>query len=119
MEYNWCYLLRCLTLTYQLNLDGIEVNLTYVGPCHQVGDTIIHVPKEGVLFAGDVIFRRCTPMGWTGSYEKWFKTLDLIVELNPKTIVPGHGPICGIEVVNEMKAYLQYVRDESKKQTTD
>lgn len=101
--------------TYQLNLDGTEVNLTYVGPCHQVGDTIIHVPKEGVLFAGDVIFRQSTPMGWTGSYEKWFKALDLIAELNPKTIVPGHGPICGIEVVKDLRAYLQYVRDESKK----
>lgn len=101
--------------TYQLNLDGTEVNLTYVGPCHQVGDTIINVPKEGVLFAGDVIFRQSTPMGWTGSYENWFKVFDLITELNPHTIVPGHGPVCGIEVVKEMRAYLQYVRDESKK----
>lgn len=101
--------------TYQLNLDGTEVNLTYVGPCHQVGDTIVHVPAEGVLFAGDVIFRESTPMGWTGSYENWFKALDLITELNPTTIVPGHGPICGIEVVKDLRAYLQYVRDESKK----
>jgi cyclase len=101
--------------TYQLDLDGTEVNLIYVGPCHQVGDTIVHVPTEGVLFAGDVIFRQSTPMGWTGSYEKWFKALDRIAELNPKTIVPGHGPICGIEVVKDLRAYLQYVRDESKK----
>jgi len=52
---------------YELDLDGIEVHLIYVGPCHQVGDTIIHVPKERVVFAGDVLFRQCTPMGWTGS----------------------------------------------------
>jgi len=100
---------------YELNLDGTEVHLIYVGPCHQVGDTIIHVPKEGVLFAGDVMFRQCTPMGWTGSYAKWFQCLDLLVQLDPKVIVPGHGPICGVEGVKEMKAYLQYVRDESKK----
>ena len=100
---------------YELNLDGTEVHLIYVGPCHQVGDTIIHVPNERVVFAGDVLFRQCTPMGWTGSYEKWFKCLDLIVQLNPEVIVPGHGPLCGIEGAMEMKAYLQYVRDESKK----
>ncbi len=57
---------------YELNLDGTEVHLIYVGPCHQVGDTIIHVPKERVVFAGDVLFRQCTPMGWTGSFDKWF-----------------------------------------------
>jgi glyoxylase-like metal-dependent hydrolase (beta-lactamase superfamily II) len=99
---------------YELDLDGMEVHLVYVGPCHQVGDTIIHVPKERVVFAGDVLFRQCTPMGWTGSYEKWFRCLDLIVQLNPEVIVPGHGPLCGLEGVTEMKAYLQYVREESK-----
>ena len=30
---------------YELDLDGTEVHLIYVGPCHQVGDTIIHVPQ--------------------------------------------------------------------------
>jgi glyoxylase-like metal-dependent hydrolase (beta-lactamase superfamily II) len=47
---------------YELDLDGTRVQLIYVGPCHQVGDTIVHVPKEGVVFAGDVIFRQCTPL---------------------------------------------------------
>ncbi len=100
---------------YELDLDGTPVHMIYVGPCHQVGDTIVHLPKEGVVFAGDVVFQQCTPMGWTGSYEKWFQCLDLITELNPTVIVPGHGPICGIEGISELKAYLQYVRDESRK----
>ena len=100
---------------YELDLDGTDVHLIYVGPCHQVGDTIVHLPKEGIVFAGDVLFRLCTPMGWTGSYDKWFQCLDLITELNPKVIVPGHGPICGVDGIREMKGYLQYVRDESRK----
>ena len=100
---------------HELDLDGTQVHLIYVGPCHEVGDTIIHVPKESVVFAGDVIFRQCTPMGWVGSYEKWFHSLDLIIRLNPEVIVPGHGPLCGIEGATEMKAYLQHVRDESRK----
>jgi cyclase len=100
---------------YELDLNGTEVHLIYVGPCHQCGDTIIHVPKERVVFAGDVLFRRCTPMGWTGSYHKWFQCLDLLVQLAPEAIVPGHGPICGIEGVIEMKAYLQYALEESRK----
>ncbi len=43
------------------------------------------------------------------------RCLDLITQLEPKVIVPGHGPICGLDGVREMKAYLEYVRDESKK----
>jgi glyoxylase-like metal-dependent hydrolase (beta-lactamase superfamily II) len=98
---------------YELDLDGTEVHLIYVGPCHQLGDTIVHVPKEGVVFAGDVLFRECTPVGWTGTYARWFKCLDLLLELDPEVIVPGHGPLCGIEGASEMRAYLEYVRDES------
>jgi glyoxylase-like metal-dependent hydrolase (beta-lactamase superfamily II) len=100
---------------YALDLDGTEAHLIYVGPCHQLGDTIVHVPKEGVVFAGDVIFRECTPMGWTGTYEKWLRTLDLVIGLDPEVIVPGHGPVCGIEGAMEMQAYLEYVRDEAQR----
>ena len=98
-----------------LDLDGTEAHLIHVGPCHQAGDTIVHVPAEGVVFAGDVIFRECTPMGWTGTYARWLQCLDLIIWLDPEVIVPGHGPVCGIEGAMEMKAYLEHVRDEASR----
>jgi glyoxylase-like metal-dependent hydrolase (beta-lactamase superfamily II) len=67
------------------------------------------------VFAGDVIFSQCTPMGWCGSSAKWLQALDLILWLDPEVVVPGHGPVCGIEGAMDMKAYLEYVRDESKR----
>ncbi|MCB0168559.1 MAG: MBL fold metallo-hydrolase [Anaerolineae bacterium] len=100
---------------HQLNLAGTEARLIHVGPCHQVGDTLIHIADENVLFAGDVVFRACTPVGWAGTYESWYQTLDLIAELNPDVVVPGHGPITNVQGVKEMKAYLEYVRSESKR----
>ena len=99
----------------EIILDDVEVHIIHVGPCHEVGDALVWMPKERVLFAGDVLFRLCTPMGWVGTYEKWFETLDMIVdELKPEVIVPGHGPLCGVEGATEMKAYLEYVRNESR-----
>jgi cyclase len=100
---------------FVLDLEGLEVHLIHVGPCHRIGDTIVHVPTEGVVFAGDVIFSQCTPMGWCGSCKKWLQALDLILWLDPEVIVPGHGPVCGIEGAMDMKAYLEYVRDESRR----
>lgn len=100
---------------HALDLDGTKVQLLHVGACHQIGDTIVHVPGDRVVFAGDVVFRRSTPMGWNGSYAKWLEVLDLIISLDPEVIVPGHGPVCGIEGAMEMKAYLEYVRQESRR----
>lgn len=98
-----------------LDLDGVTVELLYVGPAHTAGDVIVHLPDQRVVFTGDVLFRRCTPVGWDGTYDRWIAALDTIVALGPEQIVPGHGPLCGVDGVKEMKAYLQYVRSESQR----
>jgi cyclase len=100
---------------YALDLGGTQVQLIYVGPSHQVGDVIVHVPGEGVLFTGDVLFNQSTPMGWVGSYQKFSDTLDRIIELDPAVIVPGHGPVCGVDTVSQKQAYFRHVLDESRK----
>jgi glyoxylase-like metal-dependent hydrolase (beta-lactamase superfamily II) len=97
-----------------LDLDGLQVELRYVGPAHTVGDVIVHLPAQRVVFTGDVLFRLCTPIGWEGTYAQWMAALDEIVALAPEVVVPGHGPLCGVEGAREMRAYLSYVRDESR-----
>jgi cyclase len=54
-------------------------------------------------------------MGWVGTYQKWFDTLDLMEQLAPEVIVPGHGPVCGLEGVRELRSYLQHLHTESRK----
>jgi len=98
-----------------LDLNGVEVQLLYVGPAHTVGDVIVHLPQRRVVFCGDILFRLCTPIGWEGTFAKWTAALDRIIDLAPAVIVPGHGPVCGVEGPREMKAYLEYVRSESKR----
>jgi len=96
-----------------LDLDGMAVELRYVGPAHTAGDVIVHLPGARVVFTGDILFRRCTPIGWEGTYDAWLAALDAIVALDPAVIVPGHGPLSGLEGPREMKAYLEYVRAEA------
>jgi glyoxylase-like metal-dependent hydrolase (beta-lactamase superfamily II) len=67
-----------------------------------------------VLFAGDVFFHRCTPIGWEGSTDRWIEALRRIEDLAPEWVVPGHGPVCGTEGVREMREYLEYVQREAR-----
>ncbi len=99
----------------ELDLDGVPVHLIYVGPSHTQGDVIAHLPRQKVVFTGDVLFRLCTPIGWEGTFDNWCDALDRIVALDPETVVPGHGPLCGVEGPEEMKAYLRYVQGEAKR----
>jgi cyclase len=98
-----------------LELDGVAVHLIAVGPAHTAGDVIVHLPAERIVFTGDVLFRLCTPIGWDGTYDGWLRALDTIAALEPDVVVPGHGPLCGVEGPREMKAYLEYVRAESRR----
>src|SRR5213594_3514337 len=99
----------------ELDLDGIPVRLIYVGPAHTAGDLIVHLPEQRVVFTGDVLFRLCTPIGWEGTYDRWIAALDEIVALAPEVVVPGHGPISGVEGPRDIQAYLRYVRAESRR----
>jgi glyoxylase-like metal-dependent hydrolase (beta-lactamase superfamily II) len=97
-----------------LDLGGAVVELIHVGPAHQAGDTIVHVPGDGVVFAGDVVLRGVAPIGWVGSTDSWLAALDVIESLAPEAIVPGHGPVCGMEGVRDMRAYLERVRSQAR-----
>ncbi|API86545.1 MBL fold metallo-hydrolase [Francisella uliginis] len=100
---------------YTIDIEGNNIELIYVGPCHQVGDTIVYFPKEKVVFAGDVVFQNSIPVGWVGSYKNWFKCLDYIISLDPDVVVPGHGPICNKQGVLNFKNLLKHILTESKK----
>jgi len=98
-----------------LDLDGIAVEMIYVGPAHTAGDMLVHLPEQRIVFTGDVLFRLCTPIGWEGTFTQWYTALDTVIALAPDVVVPGHGPLCGVEGAIEMKAYLEYVRGESQR----
>jgi glyoxylase-like metal-dependent hydrolase (beta-lactamase superfamily II) len=97
-----------------LELDGVRVELRWVGPAHTGGDLIVHLPAERIVFTGDVLFRLCTPIGWDGTFARWIAALDEIIALDPSVVVPGHGPLCGIDGPREMQAYLAYVQSEAR-----
>jgi len=97
-----------------LVIDDSAVKIIHVGPAHTSTDVIVFFPEEKILYAGDIIFRLCTPIGWEGTFDKWIAALDRIVALGPNKIVPGHGPLCGVEGATEMKEYLQYVYKEAR-----
>ncbi len=91
-------------------VGGRRLQLIEVGPAHTTGDLMVYVPDAKTLFAGDILFIDSTPVMWAGPVENWLKALDLILDLDVDTIVPGHGPITGKDGVRAVKTYWEYVR---------
>jgi glyoxylase-like metal-dependent hydrolase (beta-lactamase superfamily II) len=98
----------------ELDLGGRRAQLLYVGPAHTAGDLAIHLPDDGVLFTGDVLFHECTPIGWEGTYAQWISALERLAALEPAVVIPGHGPLADAGGLLAMRDYLVYVRREAE-----
>jgi glyoxylase-like metal-dependent hydrolase (beta-lactamase superfamily II) len=101
------------TLTFEgrleLEIGGRSIELIEVGPAHTPGDLIVNLPDEKVVFAADLMFVGVTPIIWVGPVENWLAGLDRIARLQPKTVVPGHGPVTDLDGVEAMRSYWEFV----------
>ncbi len=87
----------------------LRVELIYVGPAHTTNDVVAWVPERKLLFTGDAVFNRGTPFFIFGSLGGSLDAIEYLRGLGADTIVPGHGAVCGPEVLDEVEAYLRFV----------
>jgi len=98
-----------------LKVGDKEVHLIEVGPAHTLGDTLVHIPTDRVVFTADILFIGGHPIIWAGPTSNWLRACDRILEMDVDTIVPGHGPITDKKGVAEVKGYLEYIYQEAEK----
>ena len=92
-----------------------RIELRYAGtPAHTTGDLVVWMPEPGVLFAGDLLFNGGTPFVLMGSVAGSLEALQLLRRLQPRTIVPGHGGVCGPERIDAVEEYLLWVQDVAR-----
>jgi cyclase len=69
------------------------------------------VPERRLVFAGDLVFHGGTPFLLMGSVRGAVAAVERLAALAPGTIVPGHGPVSGPDVLDDQLAYLRFVQD--------
>lgn len=89
-----------------LEVGGLRLELMHVGPAHTPEDLALFMPSEGVLYAGDLVFRGRIPFVGQADSRRWIESLDRLLQLPARVIVPGHGPHS-----TETRADLQLTRD--------
>jgi glyoxylase-like metal-dependent hydrolase (beta-lactamase superfamily II) len=96
----------------RVDLGGTAVHLLYYGPAHTRGDQLVFLPQERILFPGDLVENRFLPIfpDEDASGSRWLGLLDRIEALNPAVLVPGHGAIGDVGLVEELRTYLLGVR---------
>lgn len=93
-------------------VDDLRVELHSVGaPAHTNGDIVAWVPERSVLFTGDLVFNGGTPFVVMGSLAGSLAAVERVRSFAASTIVPGHGGVCGPEVLDGIERYLRFVAE--------
>ena len=96
--------------------DGVRIEMIHTGG-HTAGSSIVYVPEDRGLFAGDLIFAQTFP--WAGdpstNPDTWIDAFNTMLRLDVEVIIPGHGPVCDKAEVEFQLAFFEAVREEMQR----
>jgi glyoxylase-like metal-dependent hydrolase (beta-lactamase superfamily II) len=97
-------------------LGGRTLIVYHPGAAHSAGDLMVWLPRERILFAGDVLIEDGVTMIVDGSSGELLKALAAIDSLNPRLAVPGHGAIPDrpSTLVARTRAYITGLRADMR-----
>lgn len=105
-------------LTIDLGGDRGELMLRYCGRGHTAGDIVAWLPRQRVLYAGDLVESQAALYTGDAFHTDWAGgTLDLVSALDAEALVGGRGPVArGREAVtaaiDQTRAFLEVMSRE-------
>ncbi len=92
----------------EVDLGGLTVHLLHFHAAHTRGDMFVFLPEQKLLFGGDIIINRFFPIMADGDSSAlgWIETLKKLKALKPAFIVPGHGDVSDVSLIDQLSIYL-------------
>ncbi|MGA7923700.1 MAG: MBL fold metallo-hydrolase [Thermoplasmata archaeon] len=103
------------TFENKLSLPGSrDAVLLSFGAGHTEADALLFLPRERVLFAGDLVVATNQPSLGSGDPGHWLAVLDQIEHLGAERVVPGHGPVIPTEGIRETRDYISGILEAAQ-----
>lgn len=98
---------------HKLNVGGVDIELIESGGAHTKADLFVWLPKEKIVFSGDIVFADRLLGIMPGMGLKWIAALTYLRdELRPATVIPGHGAVATLDkAMKDSLGYLTLLRD--------
>lgn len=93
-----------------LNVGSRRIEVTRVGG-HTPATSIVHLPDDGILFAGDVHVHDRHPFPGDANLLEWIEALEDIEGMDVSKIVPGHGDMCDLKSVARLKRFFEEMKE--------
>jgi len=70
-----------------------RIEVRYLGKAHTGADLVVHLPDERIVITGDLIVHPVPLVGSTSYPLDYAATLEKLLALDAKIIIPSHGPV--------------------------
>jgi cyclase len=99
-----------------IDLGNRPVQIRFLGRGNTSGDTIVYLPNEKILAAGDLLVHP-VPYFFGAFAVEHAQTLERLAQLDVDTIVPGHGEVLrGQQYIYDVRDLLRMVNAFIEKQ---
>ena len=79
------------------------------GWAHTKGDGVAFLPKEKVLFTGDVVLNVPYNSFFDANVRHWPSVIRKLEKLHPVFVLPGHGEPGSAELLTGQRAFLEFL----------
>lgn len=70
-----------------------RIEILFLGRAHTGADLVVYLPDEKIAVAGDLVVHPVPLVGSTSYPLEYGATLEKLLALKAKTLIPGHGPV--------------------------
>jgi len=100
-----------------IEIGGWRIEALNLGPAHSPGDTMVWLPEQKVVIAGDMAFhQRLLPIFDDTDTAGWIETWEKFEALGATMVVPGHGDPTDYATVRKYtRDYLVFLRARVRK----
>ena len=99
--------------SHQFTLGDTRFELYHAGQAHTPGDIFVWLPRQKVMFSGDIVYvERMLGVGAQSHSKSWISAFEAMAAYEPKHLVPGHGKATDMaQARRDTYDYLVYLRN--------
>ncbi len=97
-----------------LSMGGKKIEVLHLGNAHHHGDTMVWLPEQKLVLAGDTAFHvRMPPIFEDTDTARWIRVWDRFEALGAEVVIPGHGGPTDMATVRRWtRGYLVHLREK-------
>ena len=97
-----------------IRLGDKTIRVMHPGRGHTDGDLVAYMVEDNAVHLGDLFFHKLYPnidLEAGGSVQQWGASLERVLALDARHVIPGHGPVTDNTALRQFQAFINQLAD--------